>query len=344
MRKDAAIWPFKDMAESGKAVRMADIAEKLGISIVSVSKGLSGREGVSDELRARILATAREMGYRNAREPAHVQDGEISIGVLVPDRFFNENAFYNNLYRNLLTCCQRQRLIALMEIVTNEAEWGCVMPTLVQSGRVDGVVFMGEFSSDYIRAVTARGLPYVLLDFFKDDLNADSIVSDNVHGAFALTEHLLNAGRKKVAFVGSIGATNSIMDRYLGYCKALYRRGLTPRADWRVEDRDREGLYIPFELPEEMPDAFVCNCDEVAYNLVEHLKERGLRVPEDVAVTGYDDFRFATLCRPQLTTYAVNVQAMAEAATAILSRRIRKMSVDAPMRVIPGHLIARESG
>ena len=327
----------------GKTVRMADIAERLGISIVSVSKGLSGREGVSEELRNRIWATAREMGYPAAKEPTPTPNTPVSIGILVLDRFFNESAFYNTLYRDLLTVCQQKHLVTLMEIITNEAEWNCEVPTLVAANRVDGLVFMGEFSSDYICTATAKGHPYILLDFFKDDIAADSIVSDNVHGGYAVTEHLLTTGRRRIGFVGSIRATNSIMDRYLGYCKALYRHGLEPRADWRVEDRDREGRFIPLALPEELPDAFVCNCDEVAYNLVERLKGEGRRVPQEVAVTGYDDFRFATLCRPQLTTYAINVPAMAEAAVTILHRRIEKRSVDAPMRVIPGKLIIRES-
>ena len=328
----------------GKTVRMADIAERLGISIVSVSKGLSGREGVSEELRARIWATAQEMGYHGVKENSPAPQKTFSIGILVLDRFFNENAFYYNLYRDLLNSCQRRKLMALLEIVSDENEWDTVPPTLVEADRVDGLIFMGEFSSEYIRSATAKGIPYVLLDFFKDDISADSIVSDNVHGGFAMTEHLLKSGRKKVGFVGSTWATNSIMDRYLGYCKALYRHGMEPRPDWRIEDRDREGLFIPFDLPKDMPDAFVCNCDEVAYNLVEFLKGLGYQVPQDVAVTGYDDFRFATLSHPQLTTYAVNVSAMAEAATTILNRRIQNKSVDAPVRVIPGHLIARDSG
>ena len=92
-----------------------------------------------------------------------------------------------------------------------------------------------------------------------------------------------------------------------------------------------------------MPNAFVCNCDEVAYNLVNCLKGLGYRIPEDIAVTGYDDFRFASLSRPKLTTYAINVSVMADAAAAILSRRIRNKSVDTPLCVVPGHLIVRES-
>ena len=98
--------------------------------------------------------------------------------------------------------------------------------------------------------------------------------------------------------MGSVLSTSSIMDRYLGYVKALLRAGLPIRDDWRLEDRDDRGLFIPFTLPHEMPEAFVCNCDEVAYNLVETLKRNGYRVPQDVAVTGYDDYRYSTICSP----------------------------------------------
>ena len=117
-----------------------------------------------------------------------------------------------------------------------------------------------------------------------------------------MTEHLISTGRRNIGFVGSVLSTSSIMDRYLGYVKAMLRAGLPIRDDWRLEDRDDQGKFMPFSLPHEMPDAFVCNCDAVAYNLVETLKRNGYRVPQDVAVTGYDDYRYSTLCSPQLTS------------------------------------------
>jgi len=90
-----------------KSVRMADIAAKLGISIVSVSKGLAGKDGVSEEMRAKILATAQEMGYiPPAPKSAELARSE-NIGILVADRFFDENQFYSALYRAVLNRCTR---------------------------------------------------------------------------------------------------------------------------------------------------------------------------------------------------------------------------------------------
>lgn len=251
-----------------KRVRMADIAEKLGISIVSVSKGLAGKDGVSEEMREKILETAKEMGYLPPSKSTAAQRST-NIGILVADRHFGDNTFYANLYRSLVSHCNRLKYQCMLEIVMPHAEDGCVLPLILAGGSVDALVFMGEFHRSYLAAMLKNNLPFVFLDFYDDVIAGDSVQSDNVSGSFQITEHLLQTGCRKIAFVGSVRATSSIMDRYLGYCRALLQAGIEPRADWRLEDRDADGSWIPLSLPREMPDGFVCNCDEVAFNLVE---------------------------------------------------------------------------
>ena len=304
-----------------KGVRMADIAEKLGISIVSVSKALAGKDGVSEEMRAKILSTAEELGYRSpaAKATATQQTGGQIIGVLVADHFFNENTFYSNLYRAILQHSAPQGISVAMEIVFPQAEQSCTMPTFLVN------------------------LPFLLLDFYDDAIAADCVLSDNVSGAYQLTETILRTGRREIAFVGSVNATSSIMDRYLGYTKALLRAGLEPRADWRLEDRGADGRFIPLTLPQQMPQAFVCSCDEVAYNLVETLRRAGYRVPQDVAVAGYDDFRYSTICDPPLTSYRVDVDSMAAAAVDQMRRKMARKHSLAPTIMVPGALVVRES-
>ena len=109
--------------------------------------------------------------------------------------------------------------------------------------------------------------------------------------------------------------------------------------------RDREGKtdLHPLSLPQQMPQAFVCSCDETAMSLVELLKRSGYRVPEDVAVTGYDDSRFAQFCTPQLTTYRVDIEAMGRTAVTQIIRRIRKKCTASGKLVIGGKLVKRES-
>lgn len=326
-----------------KSVRMADIAQRLGISTVSVSKALAGKDGVSEEMRARIVTAAQEMGYQHPAEKERREGGGENIGVVVADRFFNENTFYSNLYRELLRNSTAVGLNVMMEIVTPQAEHGCKMPGFLINRKVDALIFMGEMDRRYLSTAAQSGLPFLLLDFYDDVLAADCVLSDNTSGAYQVTEHLLKSGRRKIAFVGSVEATSSIMDRYLGYTKALLRAKLEPRADWRIEDRDEDGLFLPIVLPADMPDAFVCSCDEVAFNLVETLHRAGYKVPGDVSVAGYDDFRFSTICRPPLTSYRVDVGTMAAAAVTQLRRRMAKKECAAPTVLVPGALVVRES-
>ena len=327
----------------GKPVRMADIAEKLDISVVSVSKALAGKPGVSEEMRAKVVALAKQMGYEGTKVHSE-QAGTGNIGVLVSDRFFAENAFYTSLYRSLVLQSGGAGFTCMVEIVTPEAEHGCVLPSLITGRKVDGAIFMGNMDPAYLRKVEAAGLPCLMLDFQLPGRASDCVVSDNIDGGYTLAEHLLSTGRRSVGFVGSIRSTSSIMDRYLGYQKALRLAGITPREDWLLEDRDEDGRFIPLQLPETLPEAFLCSCDEVAYNLVEALRRIGRRVPEDVAVCGYDDFRFATLCQPPLTTYRVNVEQMAAAVVDWLARRIRlEETLPSMMWTVPGQLVTRES-
>ncbi len=326
----------------GKPVRMADIAEKLNISIVSVSKALAGKPGVSEEMRAKIVALARQMGYEGVRN--HSEPGTTgNIGVLVADRLFDESSFYSNLYRFLVLSGGNEGFTSMLEIVSPNAERTVQLPALVTGRKVDGLIFMGNISQTYLQTVTASGLPCVLLDFHAAGHALDCVVSDNVDGGCALTEHLLAQGFREIGFVGSIRATSSIMDRYLGYQRALRTAGLVPREEWLLEDRDENGTYVPLVLPQTLPRAFVCNCDEVAYTLVETLRRTGVRVPEQTAVCGYDDFRFATLCQPPLTTYRVDVERMAKTAVRRLVSRIRQKDAPTLRYTVPGRLVVRES-
>ncbi len=325
----------------GKPVRMADIAEQLHISVVSVSKALAGKPGVSEEMRAKVVALARQMGYEGTKICSEAEGG--NIGVLVADRFFAENTFYTNLYRFLVLSSGEKGLGCMMEIVSQEAERSAAQPALIAGRKVDAVVFMGNLAPAYLAPAADWGPPCLQLDFHLPDLPWDCVCSDNYEGGSALTRHLLSLGRRKIGFVGSILSTSSIMDRYLGYQRTLRLAGLRPREDWLLEDRDENGEFIPFDLPAELPEAFLCSCDEVAYNLTEALQKLGHRVPEDIAVCGYDDFRFAQLSRPPLTTYRVNVEQMAEQAVELLAQKIRKEPTPSMTYVVPGRLVVRDS-
>lgn len=114
----------------------------------------------------------------------------------------------------------------------------CNMPSFLVNRKVDGLIFMGEISRRYLATAVQTGVPFMLLDFYDDAIAADCVLSDNTSGSYTMTEHLISTGRRNIGFVGSVLSTSSIMDRYLGYVKAMLRAGLPIRDDWRLEDRD----------------------------------------------------------------------------------------------------------
>lgn len=328
-----------------KKVRMADIAQQLGVSVVSVSKALSGKDGVSEETRAKILDLARRLDYVPLRSKEKTESRANSgiIGILMDDLFFADNTFYSNMYRQLVKCCNENGYSAMLELVTSEAEKSCAVPAMVLGKKVDGLIFMGQFAIDYIRSVASSGLPHILLDFYHEDLETDSITSDNVTGGYLLTQHLLQSGRTRIGFAGSILATSSIMDRFLGYSKALLQAGIPVRMDWVIEDRISKTTPVPPTLPEDMPEAFLCSCDDTAFTVVDLLKRKGYRIPEDVAVVGYDNYHIAQFCSPQLTTYKVNVEAMGRHAVEQLIRKIGGNAFSRSNTVVCGEIVIRES-
>lgn len=204
----------------------------------------------------------------------------------------------------------------MVEIISQEAEQMKNLPALVTGQKIDGIAFIGNLKWDYLQAVIACGLPYVLLDFYIPGSDLDCVLSDNLEGGFLLTKHLLTQGWHNIGFVGSILSSANIMERYLGYQRALRLAGIIPREDWILEDRDKNGALMPLKLPEELPHAFVCSCN---------------------------DSRFALLCQPRLTTYQINTEKIAETAICRLAQKIRQEEVETMACTISGKLIIRES-
>ena len=124
----------------------------------------------------------------------------------------------------------------------------------------------------------------------------------------------------------------------------MLEKGIHPEEKWMIPDRSEEGTAIELSLPEDLPTAFVCNCDETAFRLVRTLKERGIRVPKDVSVTGFDDSIYAQLCSPPLTTVSVDTDAIARlAAKRMIKHMNEPQKQGGEVYRIPGKIIYRDS-
>lgn len=327
-----------------KNVAMKDIAQRLGVSIVTVSKALSNKDGVGPALRTRIIETASEMGYHYALPQKSATSG-CTVGVLVAHRFLGpNNGFYWDLYQNVLQQLSLLKGCAILEEVQDEDERACRIPNLLQEREIDGLILMGQFSSDYVRSSLRLCKPTLLLDFYDRRFKVDAVLTDNVFGSYSITSYLIEQGHQRIAFVGSIHTTSSILDRYVGYYKAMVEAGLEIRPDWVIPDRDEQGtIYATFELPEDMPTAFVCNCDETAYRFLQELKGKGYRVPEDISMVSFDNYIFSSISEPPMTTMAVDMRGMAKLAVDCIMEKVSDPGRQLGRRMIDGYIIQRES-
>lgn len=330
-----------------KKVTMASIGRELGISTVTVSKALSGQKGVSDQLREKILQTAQEMGYQR---PLHSEEeNAYTIGVVIAERYLDDRqSFYWRLYRLLSERVLECGAITIMEVVSMEDEREEELPVILQERKADGLIVMGAFSRRYaILLRESAEIPTVDLDTNLCCNGVDAVTADNYGGGYAMTSYLLSLGHSRIGYVGTLLATTSIDDRYLGYLKALMDHGIEVRRDWIVEDRDRRIGKIDeerkFLLPEEMPTAFFCNCDLSALALVRKLEQKGFRVPDDISVVGFDNYVLNQVEPPVLTTYEIDVKTMIARVVDRILYKIRHPGSVGGVMAVGGKFIERES-
>lgn len=329
-----------------KNVTMKDIAQILDVSTVTVSKALSDKEGVSAELREKIKETAKQLGYRYNSIAKGMKEGKTyNIGVIIAERYIKDDmdAFYLKMFHNLVKSLSKVDYYGIMDIISQKDEQELAMPNMILENKVDGIVVLGQMNTEYLMMIKDTDIPLVFLDFYDDKLDVDSITSDNFYGAYSLTDYVISMGHTEIGFVGNIMATKSILDRYLGYYKALITNKLDYNEEWVVLDRDDRGKYIDFKLPDKMPTAFVCNCDSVAYLFIRKLKKMGYKVPEDISVVGFDNFIYATLSSPRLTTVQVDMELMAEMAVHEVMSKIEGDKRVFGRKVVSGNLIIRDS-
>ena len=188
-----------------KSVRLSDIAEKLGVSTVTVSNALANQRGVSEELRERIKAMAAEMGYQAPGSQAASKTA-VNIGVLVQERYLgNGSSFYWRLYQELAIACAAHNCLLAFCVLKPSEEKNIEIPVMVSDHRIDGLIVMGEVSRAYLRKLEKEsGMPMVFLDFYAAEFDVDCVISNNFYGMYTATRHLIKKGHRKIAYVGSI--------------------------------------------------------------------------------------------------------------------------------------------
>lgn len=331
--------------ERKKKVRLSDIADKLNISTVTVSKALSNKEGVGDDLRKQIKDLAEEMGYRV--KSSFSNDGKITgnIGIIIPNKYFSDQvSFYWHIFNHISKELLSRSYYTIMELLSAEDESNFVLPRLLQDKKVDGYIVLGEVNAKYIDMLNEKYPNFVLLDFYTHNNNYDSVSNDNYYCSYHLTSYVISQGHKNIRFVGNFKATTSIRDRFMGFMKAMLENGLDVSVDSIINDRDENGSMIPIKLPlDNMPTCFVCNNDGTAITVIEELQKSGYKVPEDISVTGFDNYIAQGVSPVSLTTVYVRPE---DTAIMVSDLIIKKVTGEPYMRgrhLVSGSILINDS-
>ncbi len=329
-----------------RKVSMRDIGQAVGVSTVTVSKALAGRSGVSKAVREQIVQKAEALGYRYDQPPRLSAETRGDVGILIADHFMDQGtSFYASMCKKLVQQLGKLNCYGVLGILSEEDELSGAYPDILNNDHVKGLVILGQVQRSYIQMLETSGMnvPYICLDFYDERSNADAVVSDGLYGGYRLTSHLIHWGHTRIGFVGSIKATSSIMDRYLGYYRSMLLHDLPIDPSWIVQDRNEHGFYQDFPLPDPLPTAFVCNCDQTALRLMGRLKGLGLRIPEDVSIVGFDDYIDMPAMKPALTTFAVDQDTMAREAAEMITAKMQGGSERRGRVITGGKTIYRES-
>lgn len=331
-----------------KSVKMADIATKLGVSTVTVSKALSNQKGVSEEMREKIKILANQLGYKQPSAIKRLNKyGSYNIGIIVPDRCFGKyESFYWVMYQEVATIAVKKECFTMLEVISSEQEKNLELPKLLKEKKVDGIILIGRPNKDYLAKIREKETKVVCLDFFDESSNCDAVISDGYYGTYMLTNHLFEQGHEEIAYVGTLLYTGSITDRYFGYLKSMMEHGKKVKEEWIIDDRDWDtGDVTGFDmkLPSQMPSAFVCNCDLASSALIRTLKEKGYNVPKDISVVGFDNYLYPGLCDIEITTYDVNVKEMARKSLHILIKKMNNEHYKSGVSIISGNIVHKHS-
>lgn len=320
-----------------------DIAKLLGVAPSTVSRALSGKGRISPATREKIQRVAEELGYRPnalARGLATRRTGE--IGGLIHERHLplDERSFYGVILATIEAELGQHDYHVLFSTLGDH-----VFPRCVEERRVEGLIILGTDVSEPLVRSLAAVVPVVLVDHAFPGIT--SVVGDNVGGARLATAHLLDHGHREVAFVAETLADPGFRTRFEGYKLALMERGLRVRNDLvfeggRRSDSDQVAMEKLLGC-KRIPSAIFAANDFMAVGAIKALANAGRRVPEDVAVVGFDDGALATVVDPPLTTVHVPRVEMGRVAARRLLELLSGKAGAPATEVLPTSLTIRAS-
>ncbi len=320
-----------------------DVAREAGVSVATVSRVLNGSDRVREATRTLVRRVARELDYSpHGAARSLITSRTHTIGVLLPDLY---GEFYSEVIRGIDQRAQRDGYHVLLAGERPELE-----PALrAMRGRVDGLIIMWpELDAELSGGPLLARVPVILLNCPPTDLAHDTIGIANYEGAYAMVRHLAGLGHRRIAHIRGAGHNFDAAERLRGYRAAVRDLGLEsdPGLELPGDFSEAAGYDAAVALLDRdvRPTAVFAANDCMAIGALSAFRAAGLRVPEDVAVAGFDDIPMARYMDPALTSVHVDISALGERATARLLEALQEPP-DRELRreTLPTTLVVRRS-
>ncbi|MGY3205306.1 LacI family transcriptional regulator [Streptomyces sp. TE5632] len=304
-------------------VTLKDVARASGCSVATVSRVLGGTRPVGPEIARRVKEAADRLGYRPNQVARALRSRSTgTIGLVLPQI---TNPFFPSLVQEVEHALHAEGRAVLFADCNDDPETEAARITALLDRQVDAllVIPVDETHSREAVAMAAARVPLVLLDRCCGPGVADSVATDNTAGMALVLDHLAATGRRRPYFVGAAGTASAAVERL-----AAYEAGagaLDPEAPDRAELGDFSlewGRAAVDRILPSRPDAVVCANDLIAVGALRRLRQLGVDVPGEIAVTGFDDIPVADLAEPPLTTVRQPVRALATEAAHLLGHRL----------------------
>ncbi|KJF45407.1 LacI family DNA-binding transcriptional regulator [Draconibacterium sediminis] len=308
-------------------ITIHDIAKKLNISASTVSRALKDNPLISEATRQKIKKAAIEMGYRPNVMAANLRTRRTNtIGVIVP--LINRH-FFSSVISGIEDVAYKQGFAVTISQSNDNLEKESTIAHTLFANRVDGLILsigMETQSYDHLKLFSERNIPLVFFDRIVDEIPAHKIVVDDFGGAYRATQHLIEQGRKKVAHIGGPLNLQIYAKREAGYRKAISDAGLQINENQILHNSltREDGLNAIKKIlkTKERPDAIFCANDTTALSAIIHLNEKGIKVPEDIAIVGFSNEPFSELVTPSISTIKQPGFEMGQKAAELLIKQI----------------------
>lgn len=313
---------------------MQTIADRLGISKVTVHKTFSGQVGASYELSESIFRMADELGYIYKK---HNYLNSKKFIFLAKRVFFlnDQEIFYSKIYQRMEEECANFNAKLILQFYEMEQDITAVHNLIYNDKSIAGIFTAGNFLHEYLVELEKLPLPIIMIDFFSPIFNFNYVYLYSYYDAYRLTHYAIKMGHRNIGYIGHTKGFSSLTDRYFGYRKALLEYRLPFIKEWHINENIDQKTEFSIELPKKLPTAFICHCDYTAKKLINALKLLKINVPEDLSILSFDDTDIADHTVPALTSMGIEKKQFARAAVRLMQHKLKEPNYSESIRLTP---------